>query len=501
MPAYRRPFERAQARTPLTGAEFVTPANVDKTPGSTATPTSLQGLDVLKAIHETNRQGAELLAILGRILVEDPSVHGTAQQNNVLGVVEAVAQTLRSTSASLEALLSGGAPVSVAVPSTASSSLSPELTLKSAIDRYLEEKAQTTWRGKKTWLDLAPMLLEFTEFFPGRTLDGLCREDLAEYRRLLLTLPKNRLKSALYRGLSLRQILARRIPIEDRLDPVTVRNRASKIRSFLTWARGTYGPAVLPEGIEDALRITGKPGDFETPVKPFTREDLAKIFAPKTVKAGAPAPSWQHWLPLLALYTGARLEELCQLRVCDVRREGEVQFIAIDDSEGKNLKTRGSRRSIPLHPALIEAGFLSYVRSLPGGARASVFPELSTRAETGKRGDTVSKWFSRRLKTIGIARSSRELVFHSFRHTFAQAWKDQGLDDHQLRQILGHREGSLAYGVYANQPFNIGELADSIFKLHFGLAADAIRPSEEACISAEGAERAEERAAGHPLAA
>ena len=48
-----------------------------------------------------------------------------------------------------------------------------------------------------------------------------------------------------------------------------------------------------------------------------------------------------YWLPLLALYTGARLEELGQLRKKDIKESNGIWYINItDEAEGASLKTR-----------------------------------------------------------------------------------------------------------------------------------------------------------------
>ena len=49
--------------------------------------------------------------------------------------------------------------------------------------------------------------------------------------------------------------------------------------------------------------------------------------------------------------------------MADVREEGGVPFLAIELGDGKRLKTRSSRRRIPVHSDLIRLGFLTFVES------------------------------------------------------------------------------------------------------------------------------------------
>lgn len=55
----------------------------------------------------------------------------------------------------------------------------------------------------------------------------------------------------------------------------------------------------------------------------FTESDLKTLFRHPYFQGGERKHPHYYWLPVLGLYTGARLNELCQLHVCDVRRDDE----------------------------------------------------------------------------------------------------------------------------------------------------------------------------------
>lgn len=206
-------------------------------------------------------------------------------------------------------------------------------------------------------------------------------------------------------------------------------NAQTKLRNFNTLMRFAKKEAHL---------IAVNPAeDISVPVKrtPGTRRRgfdlpaLRSIFSSPiyTDDARPEAGSGEaaYWLPLMGLYTGARLNEIGQLRPQDIFEEpyfGEdgteasawvFRFTADGDAQLK-LKNEGSERRIPVHPVLIELGFLDYVKSVSGEAR--IFPEL--------RGDKYghitanwSKWFNRYLRDpIGV--TDARMVFHSFRHAF-----------------------------------------------------------------------------------
>ena len=72
-----------------------------------------------------------------------------------------------------------------------------------------------------------------------------------------------------------------------------------------------------------------------------------------------------RWAPWLCAYTGARITEMMQLRKVDVQVISGIPCVIITPEAG-STKTGGFRR-VPLHPHLIELGFLNFVASRPDG--------------------------------------------------------------------------------------------------------------------------------------
>ena len=79
---------------------------------------------------------------------------------------------------------------------------------------------------------------------------------------------------------------------------------------------------------------------------------------PTAKNAGADAA---YWVPLLGLYTGARITELCQLRIDDFsEKEGYWMLRLAVTDEAQSLKAAASWREIPLPAELLELGLLQY---------------------------------------------------------------------------------------------------------------------------------------------
>ncbi len=131
-------------------------------------------------------------------------------------------------------------------------------------------------------------------------------------------------------------------------------------------------------------------------------------------------------MPLIGLFSGMRLNEICQLDVADIRKIDDIECFVItcDASIGsteKRLKTENAERLVPIHPTLIDIGFLKYVATRRVSGRGKLFPDLSV-ASTGYYSDNFSKWFSRFLEKAGAKRPRTS--FHSFRHNFRDALRE-----------------------------------------------------------------------------
>ena len=77
---------------------------------------------------------------------------------------------------------------------------------------------------------------------------------------------------------------------------------------------------------------------------------------------------YMRWLPWLACFTGARLDEIAAADVRDIERAGRywVLNIRLDHrAEDASIKSESSHRRVPLHGQLLAEGFLTYVRGLP----------------------------------------------------------------------------------------------------------------------------------------
>jgi integrase len=144
---------------------------------------------------------------------------------------------------------------------------------------------------------------------------------------------------------------------------------------------------------KDRIRVEENPREVHSTCPlPYTLEEARALLDASSKLAGA-----NHWLPWLAAYTGARRSELAGLRTPDVRQIEGVWCLVVEDSDVRRIKTVSSRRTIPLAPALIEAGSLQHVEAPKASGR--VFPDVATDA-LGTCGAAWNKWYRRWSRTI-----------------------------------------------------------------------------------------------------
>lgn len=225
------------------------------------------------------------------------------------------------------------------------------------------------------------------------------------------------------------------------LSTASVQKHLTAIRSVLAWAvdnglcehNVAAGVKIREARMQPARRLPYDDKDLEIL---FSSTIYTQGFRPRGGGAGGEAA---FWLPLLALYTGCRLEELGQALVSDVVTLDGVTCLSINDVDaGKQLKTASSRRIVPIHPELLRLGFSSYVACVSG--EVHLFSDLKV-SRYGKRTVEFSKWWGRWARKLGIGDERK--VFHSFRHTFKAACRRAGIDEEKHDLLTGHQGGGI----------------------------------------------------------
>jgi integrase len=219
--------------------------------------------------------------------------------------------------------------------------------------------------------------------------------------------------------------------------PKTARDRLTAIKSLLKYAHRDlkWVPHREWEGLDIKAPTTNKR-------RPWSDAELGKLFGsevhtayklPRDAKAGRDAA---YWVPLLGLYTGARLGELCQLTPADVQTVDGIPAITItDEGDGKTVKTEAGKRTIPLHPELIRLGFLNYVQRMKDKRATSLWPRMSLRKD--RASDYFGRWFLLLRESVGLP-GAGGASFHYFRHTVRPLMRRAGITPATMDRITGH---------------------------------------------------------------
>lgn len=219
--------------------------------------------------------------------------------------------------------------------------------------------------------------------------------------------------------------------------PKTARDRLTAIKSLLKYAHRDlkWVPHREWEGLDIKAPTTNRR-------RPWTDAELVKLFGsevhtayklPRDAKAGHDAA---YWVPLLGLFTGARLGELCQLTPADVQTGEGIPAITItDEGDGKTVKTDAGKRTIPLHPELIRLGFLNYAQRMKDQRAASLWPRMSLRKD--RASDYFGRWFLLLRESVGLP-GAGGASFHYFRHTVRPLMRRAGIVPATMDRITGH---------------------------------------------------------------
>lgn len=319
-------------------------------------------------------------------------------------------------------------------------------TVRKIFDRYAAERQptdQTKGEFERAW----DAFFETSNLTWESPITAITKAHLREFKDYMLQMPVNILHSD-YRDKKVPEIAAMLEGNTEvaRVSPATVNKKIGGVSAVLGYAFDndyiTINPAI---GLKVKLTKKGK----EAPRDDYEKDDLTHIFGCQWFKEA----TWTHiqWMPLIALYTGCRLEEIGQLRITDIKTEEGIPFFHITtlDDEGnrvKSVKTETSLRKVPIHKDLIGFGFLEYVASIKGDGHTMLFPEL--KEYRGKMTHGYSKWYGKQRKVIQV--TDKRKTFHSFRHTFKTASRRGGVTEEMHDTLTGHSGKSVGrdYGAY-----------------------------------------------------
>ena len=313
------------------------------------------------------------------------------------------------------------------------------------------------------------------ELIDKKYVENLTAKDCDFISQKIYYIPKHWKKTSLSKKKKLKNCLTEDIT-ENNISTTTVKKYLRSFREFLTYAqRKGYVNLALNVQLEIPSRDTRESYD------PFNKAELKSIFNPDTYPYREDEQfAFRYFIPLMALYSGARLNELCQLHVDDIQKEVNINYMKItDEGKDQHLKNKSSKRIIPIHPKIIEMGFEEYYMSVKAKRKELLFYQLIY-SPVDYYISKMSKWFARYLDKLGI--KTKRKVFHSFRHTVKPELRDAGVGQEYQNAICGWEGRDTGERTYGSN-FKINVLYNEICKLQYPFLEDNLKKIKERTIS------------------
>lgn len=221
-------------------------------------------------------------------------------------------------------------------------------------------------------------------------------------------------------------------------------------------------------------------------------DELRKLFGQPAFAANAKKKPWTYWIPLFCLYQGMRVSEASQLYTDDIITIDGIPCVSlIEDAQGdvldddlmdvarssaeyRRLKNMSSRRTLPLHPKIIELGFLKFWEGIKAAnplGPVHLYPQLAWDSKQ-MFGRKPARHIIQLMKDVGVY-VTRYKVAHSLRSNFNQALTATQLQADLISIVLGHTNGSMK-----NERYNMADygpalpfplIVDYMSKMEFGL--------------------------------
>lgn len=321
-------------------------------------------------------------------------------------------------------------------------------------ERLIRRKLRAGMQEKEA-VQLRKLAALFTEATGVSDVTRLRQADCARFREVLAELPTDYRKSPREQAMTIPEILDAAQEQPERrigLSPATVNRTLGHLGQILAQARAE-GLLVAPIDLT-MLRERDR----------VRARDMRLSFSPDEVRRIFAAPVWQgchsegrrrlpgteiirdalYWLPLIAAYTGARREEIAGLEVKDLRQEDGIWLFDIRENAKRGLKNATSRRTVPVHPHLIELGLLDQRERAGSG---SLFPDLRRKAKLANLGESIDhRWRNVLDDQLVDARQGKS--FHSLRHYVTDQLRRAGVEKWVRLDLLGHAGEDIEDEVY-----------------------------------------------------
>ncbi|MCZ6917516.1 MAG: site-specific integrase [Gemmatimonadetes bacterium] len=295
-----------------------------------------------------------------------------------------------------------------------------EITFQGLVDEFMNDPKRSNLKpkSKKNHEGLFRLLVQIVG--GDKPARSITREDARAVRDLLIRLPTNMTKHLPGVAPEKAAVIAERSGMPT-LSPASVNDYVATLSAVLRYAvREEHIDKNVAEGL--AVAVDVHPRDAR---QAFTDDQLRRIFGADLFRKTR--KSWTHcqWVPVIALYTGARLGEVVQLRCEDIAEVDDVNVILVRAGPGQNLKNANARRLVPIHPA-IKDELMAYVERRRARGEDRLFD---------KPPRSVGASFGCHLKKVGAKVAGGGM--HQFRHLMADKLTEGHTPGDLIDELMG----------------------------------------------------------------
>lgn len=328
------------------------------------------------------------------------------------------------------------------------------IAIQQALDDFMAEYSQG--RSSEMWKKMLSYLTVAIEHFGTQyPMNDITQHDATELKKIVQALPLNRNTKPETKGLPLHEAIC-----VDGLPIISIKTQNAYIDAFKKFWDWSHRHGYVTEPLFVGMKID-QARSKEKPRKPFTSEHTQRLYDELTQNQSGLIKKDDHkWGALLGLFTGARLREIAQLCVSDIKPDDSgIWYIDINENgDNKSLKSHAAKRRIPLHSELIRLGFLDFVGSKPNQKR--LFMSFSYNSKEGY-GRNLGRWFNNSfLPKLGI--KEKGLVFHSLRHTMTTRLAQAGVAEPLYQEIIGHERQGVTQQVYFAEGHTLKQKQEAI---------------------------------------
>jgi hypothetical protein len=347
------------------------------------------------------------------------------------------------------------------------------------------ENATTKKRNAKSVRDYGVARTLFLELMGDMPVDAVTTDVCEQFRELLGSVPAMHGKGAAFAGMQAPESIAKANADDDMAlvtgdDPDAASQHArlsyGTINKHLTSLQTCMGSRLTRDQNGQTPLLAVRFSKAEVRANPafrrtqLTDERLVAIFHGPAFTGFGDGDN-RRFIPgarLLALYSGMCLEEALQLRPADVATQDGIPTIsigAIHDGKAAAVKTAARVRTIPVHPTLVELGFLEHVASVRRAGAARLFPGLTRGGPDGRFGHDFTQWWTAYRRAVGAYARGQD--FHSLRHGVNRRLVKARVPIPVVKRILGHSEGNdMNLAVYYGE-VDLADMAEAISTIEY----------------------------------